>query len=173
MDDCDAGCGSPGEMRCSGCKIIRYCGKDCQRFDWPIHKLDCKSLAKTGKPRTTHCSGCKQPFGEWIGAADRSCPDCGYIACNDCVCHDRRGTCYCPESNFGHKYCGRVPEWYHYAGRTGKAYRGDNHPEKGDAKSHGIPPGQWETEARACGNCGEEKICLKPGYTCNNWLCQE
>ncbi|KAJ7105011.1 hypothetical protein C8R44DRAFT_807453 [Mycena epipterygia] len=182
MDACDAGCGKYADLRCSGCKSARYCGAECQKKAWKTHETACKSLASTtsagttpqahSKPRTTHCTGCKLRFGGLIGEVNEICPDCGYAACDDCICHNRRGTCFCEDSNFGHNYCGRVPEWYHYGARTGKLYRGDNHPEESDAKSHGIPASQWETEPRKCRNCGEEKICLIPGYTCNNWLCQ-
>ncbi|EIN03763.1 hypothetical protein PUNSTDRAFT_146920 [Punctularia strigosozonata HHB-11173 SS5] len=31
-----------GLMRCSGCKLTRYCGVSCQRQDWPSHKKFCK-----------------------------------------------------------------------------------------------------------------------------------
>ncbi|EIN07517.1 hypothetical protein PUNSTDRAFT_136196 [Punctularia strigosozonata HHB-11173 SS5] len=38
---------TPGKttlMRCSGCKVTRYCGTACQREDWPAHKEFCKIL---------------------------------------------------------------------------------------------------------------------------------
>ncbi|EIN07524.1 hypothetical protein PUNSTDRAFT_136202 [Punctularia strigosozonata HHB-11173 SS5] len=38
---------TPGKtslMRCSGCKVTRYCGKACQREDWRVHKEFCKIL---------------------------------------------------------------------------------------------------------------------------------
>ncbi|KAJ6573717.1 hypothetical protein B0H10DRAFT_1837841, partial [Mycena sp. CBHHK59/15] len=120
----------------------------------------------------THCTGCRLRFGGQNGDPDGICPDCGYVACELCICHNRRGSCYCEDSNFGHKYCGRVPEWYHFSSRTGKVYRGDNHPDEFNAKSHGIPDSQWEEEPRECRNCRETKVCLIPGYTCNNWMCQ-
>jgi hypothetical protein len=33
-----------GTMRCGGCKELHYCSKVCQKYDWPIHKLVCKTL---------------------------------------------------------------------------------------------------------------------------------
>jgi hypothetical protein len=29
---------------CQKCKIIRYCGPDCQRADWPVHKTKCPDI---------------------------------------------------------------------------------------------------------------------------------
>jgi hypothetical protein len=31
-------------QECSGCRSVRYCGKDCQKADWPAHKATCKRL---------------------------------------------------------------------------------------------------------------------------------
>ncbi|KAF8144374.1 hypothetical protein K438DRAFT_1874251 [Mycena galopus ATCC 62051] len=142
-------------------------GVACQKLDWKTHKTVCRV-----KPPTTHCTGCRLKFGGENGKPDELCPDCGYVACEDCACHNRRGTCYCEDSNFGHKYCGRVPEWYHRSSRTNKLYRGDNHPAEYDAQLHTVPSDKWEKEPRKCGNCGESKLCLVPGYLCKNSLCQ-
>ncbi|KAJ7871905.1 hypothetical protein B0H14DRAFT_2723398 [Mycena olivaceomarginata] len=166
MQNCANECGKPAESTCSGCKSARYCGVECQKQDWKRHKPACRSL---GKPPTTHCTGCRLRFGGQNGKPDEICPDCGYVACEDCACHNRRGSCYCEDSNFGHKYCGRVPEWYHCSSRTGKVYRGDNHPKD---SSHDLPADLWEKTPRQCRNCGEIELCLVPGYTCTNWLCQ-
>ncbi|KAJ7211625.1 hypothetical protein GGX14DRAFT_448903, partial [Mycena pura] len=177
MDNCGAGCGKHATLRCSGCKSILYCGVECQTQNWKIHKKDCKSLAsgtnasaepeQNDKPRVTHCTGCALRFGGENGEPDTICPDCGYVACESCVCHNRRGSCYCENSNFGHNYCERVPEWYHCSSRTGKVYRGDNHPDEYLAKLHDLPADLWEKGPRKCRNCGEAKLCLIPGYTCN------
>ena len=32
-------------LRCSKCKVARYCGSQCQRSDWPAHKHECATLA--------------------------------------------------------------------------------------------------------------------------------
>jgi len=44
-------CGQPptssqGMLRCSGCKVTRYCGKTCQRADWSRHKPFCNMVVK-------------------------------------------------------------------------------------------------------------------------------
>ncbi|KAJ6459488.1 hypothetical protein C8R47DRAFT_1162158 [Mycena vitilis] len=186
MKTCDAKCGELANLKCSACKTARYCGKECQRLEWKAHRKECRLLAgklagakfhndqNDGKPPKTHCTGCNLRFGRNTEPEpDTICPDCGYVACSDCVCHNRRGTCYCPNTNFGHYYCERVPEWYHFCGRTGEMYKGDNHPEDHLATSHEVPASQWEKKPRKCGNCGKKKLCLIPGYRCKSWMCQE
>jgi MYND finger len=41
-------------MRCSRCKIVRFCSKDCQRASWAeVHKLECRIfqlLGDSGRP---------------------------------------------------------------------------------------------------------------------------
>ena len=34
-------CGKAASLRCSKCKKVFYCGKECQARDWPIHKKEC------------------------------------------------------------------------------------------------------------------------------------
>ena len=40
---CDAeGCGTASpQLRCSRCRLVHYCSKECQRNNWPAHKSDC------------------------------------------------------------------------------------------------------------------------------------
>ncbi len=46
-----------GAKRCSGCKLIYFCGKPCQKKDWKIHKTFCK-LITSGN----YCSEVKTVF---------------------------------------------------------------------------------------------------------------
>jgi hypothetical protein len=45
-----AHCGTAGpENTCAGCKIVFYCGEDCQAADWSAHKDFCKAARKQAK----------------------------------------------------------------------------------------------------------------------------
>nr|CAG4650154.1 EOG090X06BA [Sida crystallina] len=33
-------------MKCSQCKAVRYCDRECQKLHWPLHKKECHVLAK-------------------------------------------------------------------------------------------------------------------------------
>lgn len=53
----DEKCGYCGKhcaetKKCTGCKRIQYCSKDCQTNDWPTHRSDCKTTIsnKVSKP---------------------------------------------------------------------------------------------------------------------------
>ncbi len=39
-------CGALAWQKCDRCLKIRYCNEECQRKDWPKHKLDCRRLAR-------------------------------------------------------------------------------------------------------------------------------
>jgi hypothetical protein len=38
---------------CSGCKVQPYCGRECQRTDWPRHKPECEALSAEAKSMFT------------------------------------------------------------------------------------------------------------------------
>ena len=47
--DSPSGCGNclkeGGQFpRCTGCKYVRYCSKNCQVEDWPSHRLLCRAI---------------------------------------------------------------------------------------------------------------------------------
>ncbi|ESK85892.1 set and mynd domain-containing protein 2 [Moniliophthora roreri MCA 2997] len=160
-------------LRCSGCKTAYYCSEKCQKKMWKMsHKSECSIQQKLNevneeqakklppRPRSTHCTGCRIRYDEDYGA-DQVCPDCGYTTCESCSSHNSRGSCYCPNSNFGHKYCEQEPKWYQMSSHTGKLYRGDYHPESVWDVNPRTHPELFEDEARTCNNCGEIKRCLK------------
>ncbi|KAJ6607482.1 hypothetical protein B0H10DRAFT_2071474 [Mycena sp. CBHHK59/15] len=174
-------CLEPANQRCSNCKVATYCGTACQKKGWATHKHECElnrmlrereekeeAEAKDKpvvKPRTTHCTGCNVKYvedGSEEYMADDVCEDCGYSACESCVCHTSRGSCYCQNSNFGRPYCIMEPRWYHMSSRTGRSYKGDRHPDDpGFVKANAD---LFEEKARKCGNCGETKLCLQKEY---------
>lgn len=36
-------CGTPTKQKCSGCKKMYYCSRECQKQDWKAHKVACKA----------------------------------------------------------------------------------------------------------------------------------
>ena len=48
LTDDDAGvcpvCNKVAETKCTGCKTVFYCNKDCQKKHWKTHKFECKKL---------------------------------------------------------------------------------------------------------------------------------
>ncbi|CAL1717345.1 unnamed protein product [Somion occarium] len=150
-------------LACSACKYTYYCSPECQLENWKIHKKGCKIQQEINKfeakqkaeppkrPAKGKCTGCGVKFSEDYSISEE-CPDCGYQACECCVSHHSRGTCYCPNTNFGRHYCQMDPAWYHADGRTGASYTSDRHPEPFLTR---YPDEVYETEPRACTNCGE------------------
>lgn len=42
-------CTNPGTKACSSCHIERYCGAECQKIDWKIHRILCKFINNNKK----------------------------------------------------------------------------------------------------------------------------
>ncbi|EKM51315.1 uncharacterized protein PHACADRAFT_213165 [Phanerochaete carnosa HHB-10118-sp] len=40
-------CPNPGLQVCSGCRLVKYCSKECQHKHWKIHALDCKARIRS------------------------------------------------------------------------------------------------------------------------------
>lgn len=48
---CGAVCAVGGLSACSACKVARYCGRACQKADWPSHKPVCAALQAAAAKR--------------------------------------------------------------------------------------------------------------------------
>nr|CAG4647903.1 EOG090X06BA [Moina brachiata]SVE93015.1 EOG090X06BA [Moina brachiata] len=53
-DNACAACGQEKvSSKCSSCKSVQYCGRDCQKIHWPYHKKECDKLAKQHQLKDT------------------------------------------------------------------------------------------------------------------------
>ncbi|RPD56120.1 hypothetical protein L226DRAFT_535900 [Lentinus tigrinus ALCF2SS1-7] len=168
-------CMKEAPYACSACKTTRYCSTRCQGADWRNHQRSCKihqklndlnnriALTPPKRPPVGQCTGCNVRAGE--GGRLAMCKDCGYQVCGSCESHHSRGTCYCPNSNFGKKYCQMEPRWYHTNGR-GRPYSGDRHP---DAFVGVYAANIYEQLPRTCDNCGDVTKVFKKEYR-DPWL---
>ena len=53
-----AGCPKPGTLKCSRCRLTRYCSKECQKADWTTrHKYECSDPNKKPTPRPGNDGG--------------------------------------------------------------------------------------------------------------------
>jgi hypothetical protein len=83
-------CNKPSESRCSACITTYYCSKDCQKNDWPNHKIECKKKQKEVEKfhnigsylcewdKMTHCSNCNILFNDTIEII--TCANNGYCS---------------------------------------------------------------------------------------------
>lgn len=53
-------CSTCGEekpaKKCSKCKVVQYCDRNCQRLHWPVHKKECARLSQ-GEPNDVQAQG--------------------------------------------------------------------------------------------------------------------
>lgn len=66
-------CSGSASKLCSSCLSISYCSPECQKTDWPLHKILCKNLpAMNPRPSPSHKLGVlfpvdsKYPLPVWI-----------------------------------------------------------------------------------------------------------
>lgn len=50
-------CDNDGAQQCTSCRAIRYCSTECQKLDWPLHKLVCKTWNEKYADRLRPSSG--------------------------------------------------------------------------------------------------------------------
>lgn len=85
-----SGCDNPGKNRCKGCKVVRYCSKECQEKDWKAgeHKQKCKDLKFICK----FC--CKRNPEDFFEKG--LCIFCGDLFCSACIrqeAYSKRADC--------------------------------------------------------------------------------
>ena len=96
MAQCAAcGKGGDGLKKCTACKLVRYCGVDCQRTHRPQHKKACKRRAAEihdeelfkQPPSREDCPICFLELPIMLSLQEyKSC--CGKIICDGCnICH--------------------------------------------------------------------------------------
>ena len=39
--------GKPGLAQCKRCRCVQYCGRQCQKAHWPVHRLRCTPATAT------------------------------------------------------------------------------------------------------------------------------
>ncbi|KAK7534904.1 uncharacterized protein J3D65DRAFT_428085 [Phyllosticta citribraziliensis] len=74
---CCAMCGKQKARQCKRCKGIRYCSNECQKADWPTHKLLCETFSEfndSTRPSTDHIRG-------FLLHDDREKPDLIWLHC--------------------------------------------------------------------------------------------
>lgn len=65
MSKAHAGCAQCKEtmcklQRCTNCRSIYYCSKDCQKAHWPLHKATCLLTAKNGASKKSGTKECQE-----------------------------------------------------------------------------------------------------------------
>ena len=45
-------CTKETSTQCSGCKIVYYCSKECQKSSWKKHKVDCDIMKQANRTLT-------------------------------------------------------------------------------------------------------------------------
>ena len=91
IDKC-AACGKEGDglKFCNGCKLVKYCSRDCQITHRPKHKKECKKRAAEihdeklfKEVELKECPICMLPVISAVQTTFKSC--CGKIICNGCI----------------------------------------------------------------------------------------
>ena len=108
-----ANCGKPGSdtvklKSCTACRLVKYCGVDCQRAHRKQHKKACKQRAAELKDEQLYSEGLERPEGDFCTICTLPIPfdmedhSCFKACCMKRICHgcdfaaQKRGMENCP-----------------------------------------------------------------------------
>merc|ERR1712032_745001 len=94
---CACGASQP-PVRCGRCKVVFYCGPDCQKKAWPVHKHECQPPDEVTRRAKSvrECPVCLQEIDLSRGTEDNlasitilACPHAIHRACWDSFAESR------------------------------------------------------------------------------------
>lgn len=70
MEACCSYCMKEGvSLKCSRCNLCRYCDRECQMRDWPMHKQTCGCFTKSIMRQAIDDAGARQTMDDGFGAS--------------------------------------------------------------------------------------------------------
>jgi len=177
---CDS-CGkehSTNLKKCSRCKIVVYCNRDCQRRHWPQHKGICDGFYEAIVK--THASSPKQPTSARqqkrnnsntgrtdcciYGEVSAICPDCNHKICENCEVTTQRGMCWCEHSLRGDAHADQADQENRDFLRNIHGYRGKFKPLIQVQMEKDLVGNDYGEEPKARVDCCGYRHCnFKPG----------
>jgi len=141
-------CGSysADTRKCTRCKLVQYCSKDCQTKHWPTHSAHCKkssnSAATTASP-TAHRAAAKQcSHCNRVSSSLKKCVRCGEAQYCNKDCQEKHWPTH-------RKACKKPPDEHLSSKKSAAA---------GTACAF---CGSCSTKLMTCGKCGKARYCSK------------